>query len=486
MVRKVNKGVTLVEIIIALAIFMVLMMPLVSALISSMKRTTTGKELQYRNEYAKNLIENVKEVSIDVLDNADTAYFEKMGFTGVSIAHMKDDTKYSATNPDGTITTYPYDTYQIMGTTYLGTERTKYTFLIEMNSEAYAAAQMTGSLNPNNLTSGVVEDLDKSEVALISAALANYDTPAYDALLTKKMSELRKRQEKNGIAYDPVNDVKLFDKDTGNRIINIAVKGNASAGYDVVCTLYYSDNCNEAASDGSAIGRAIGMVDYTPYSQHFEKLPNIYLMYNVGVYNGQYMNDYITYDLSGLEDDSEVNVFVVETASDYSTDVKATNSANQAATGENWLKGSSDGLYRKAQGTVRDGVTINMAMSTIGLTDVKRQNFHVYHNMAVPVRSDYNTDGEYNAAVAEWGNHSKNQNVKYDQTAATAVKNLFSNPGMHPYEGLTNVESLNKALSGNRGLYEIKIWMQEGNKDAATLKSIDPVIQGTRGGNEID
>lgn len=480
MVRKVNKGVSLVEVLIALAIFMVMMMPIVSALISSMKTTTTGKELQYRNEYAQNLIESMKEVSIDVLDKADTTYFEKLGSTGVAITHttsMYDDKK-----ADGSIAQYPYETYEITGKTYLGTERTEYSYLIEMSSYEYAKAQAAGSLNPNNLTSGVVEDLDKDEVALISATLANYDTPAYDALLTKKMSELRERQEKNSKAYDPVKDVELFDNDTGNRIINLAVSGDASSGYDVVCTLYYSDDCKEAAADGGTIGQAIGMVDYTPYSEHFKKLPNIYLMYNVGVYNGQYMDDYITYDLSGLHDSPEVNVFVIETASNYSTDVKTTNSAN----GGNWLKGSSDGLYRKANGVNRDNATIGMAISATGLTDEKKNNFHVYHNMSAPLRSDYNTDSEYNAAVAEWNNHSKNEDVRYDKTIANTVKNLFSNPAIHVYSPLTNVTSLNKALSGNRGLYEVKIWMQEGDKDAAALRSLTPVIQGTRGGGEVD
>lgn len=483
MVRKVNKGVSLVEVIIALAIFMIMMAPLVSSLITSMKTTTTGKELQYRNEYAQNLIESVKEVSIDVLNGGDTTYFEKMGSTGVSITHATDNTTYSKTNADGTTTQCPYDTYQIMGKTYLGVERTEYTYLVEMSSEAYAEAQALGSMNPNNLTSGVVEDLDKSQVALISATLANYDTPAYDALLTKKLSELRKRQEKSGRTYNPATDVALFAKDTASRIINIAISGNDSHGYDVVCTLYYSDNCSEGSSEaGKTIGKVVGMVDYTPYSQHFKKLPNIYLMYNVGVYNGQYTNDYITFDLSGVDENTKVNAFVIETASGYSDDVVSTNSA----AGEDWLKGDSTGLYRKASGTTRDGVTIGMSVVANGLTDTKLNNFHVYHNMVAPSRADYNTDSEYNAALVEWNKHKKNIDVVYNQTVANTIQSLFNNPASHVYKELTNVGSLNQAQDGNRGLYEIKVWMQEGDKSAATLKAGNPVLQGTRGGGEID
>lgn len=483
MVRKVNKGVSMVEVLIALAIFMIMMIPLVSALLSGMKTTTTAKELQYRNEFAQNLLESVKEVSITVLDGADTSYFEKMGATGVTITHATDDTTHVKTNLDGTITQCPYEEYEITGKTYLGVERTEYSYVIEMSSEAYAEAQALGSLNPNNLTSGIVEDLDQTKVALISATLANYDTPAYSALLTKKMSELRKKQEENGIAYDPVNDVRLFDTDTGNRIINIAVKGNAASGYDVTCTVSYSDNCGETSSEtGKTIGEVVGMVEYVPYTRHFEELSNIYLMYNVGVYNGQYTNDYITFDLSDLDDQSVINAFVIETAANYSSDVVSTNDS----TGENWLKSDADVLYRKASAAYRDGATIGMALLDSGLSSEKLNNFHVYHNMAAPSRSDYESDAEYNAAVAEWNTHTKNVNVVYDDTVATRIQNLFSNPASHVYKKLTQVGTLNQAQSGNRGLYEVKIWMQKGDVDAATLKAEDPILQGTRGGSEID
>lgn len=486
MMRKVNKGVSMVEVLIALAIFMIMMAPLVSGLLSGMKTTGNAKELQNRNEYVQNLMESVKEVPISVLKDKDISYFEKLGSDGVTMLYNTYDTGYTRTNADGSTTPCPYEMYEIAGKAYLGVQHTQYSYLVQMSNEIYASQQGSGQLNPNNLTSGVVEDLDKTKVALISATLANYDTPAYEALLTRKMSELRKRQEKNNIASDPVNDVRLFDKDTGNRIINIAVKGNEADGYDVSCTLYYSDNCTEAASTGGTIGKAVGMVEYEPYKQHFEKLPNIYLMYNVCVYNGQYAKDYITYDLSGVDENAKVNVFVVETASTYSDDVKDT------AQDKNWLESSEDVLYRKAGTNVRDNANIGMALSSISLTDKKRKNFHVYHNMSKPLKSDFMTEAEYLAAEAEWNSHKKNEIVTYSTDTATAVGNLF-NDSSHVYEsmeqkydGISMVGSLNQAIKDSRGLYEIKIYMQKGNKDAAALKAGDPVLQGTRGGGEID
>lgn len=484
MVRKVNKGFSIVEVLIAVTIFLILMVPIVTSLVSSMKTTTAGKELQYRNEYAQNLVESVKEVSIDVLNDTSSAgpgYFTGLGSTGVAVTHSTDDTTYSKVNADGSVTKLPFDTYQITGKTNLGVEKAEYSYLIEMSSKKYAEAESLGGMDPNNLKSGIVQDLDKSKMALISANFANYDTPAYDALLTKKMSELRKRKEKNGQPYNPVSDVDTFKNDTGNRVIEIAVKGSAGVGYDVTCTLNYTDNCGEASESGITIGKAAGIVEYKPYVKHFDELSDIYLMYNVCVYNNQYANDFITFDLSGLDENTKINVFVIETASDYSTDLKAANTSE----GANWLKGGTNGLYRKAGAAVRDSVEINMALKNASLTDKKRDNFHVYHNMLKPSVDDYPTTAEYNAAVAEWNNHSKNVDVKYDSTAVTKVQNIY-NDTSHVYEAVPHIAGLNKAQDANRGLYEIKVWMQKGSVDATSLKAGDPVLQGTRGGGEID
>lgn len=323
-------------------------------------------------------------------------------------------------------------------------------------------------------------------MALISANFANYDTPAYDALMTKKMSELRKKKEKDGVAYNPASDVDLFKYDTANRVIDISVKGNASSGYDVECTLNYSDNCAEVSASGISIGKAAGIVQYKPYVQHFDKLSDIYLMYNVCVYNNRYANEFITFDLSGLDDSTKINVFVIETASGYSTDLKHANTSE----GADWLQKEPDGtyrdgLYRKADSGVRDSVDINMALNKLGLTDAKKNNFHVYHNMSRPYIEDYATISEYNAAVAEWNNHSKNIDVRYNSSSAASVQNIY-NDATHLYDPVPNVAGLGKALNGNRGLYEIKVWMQKGDLNASELKAGDPVLQGTRGGGEID
>lgn len=458
MVRKVNKGLSFVEVIIALAIFMLMMVPIVSSLMTSMKTTGTAKELQSRNEYAQKLVESMKEVPIDKLSSPtpDVSYFEKLGSEDVTITYTS-PTYVDSVDPSKTA---PYEKYVIQGKTYLGAERTQYAYIMEMSSEKYAKAEVLGKTNPNNLKNGVVQDIDQNKVALISSAtISNYDTPAYEALRTKKISV--KRDNTTG-TFNLANAVASFNGDTGNRITDIKISGDASSGYDVICTLYYSDNCNQILSTGKTIGQEVGMIHYQAYKKHFAKLPDIYLMYNLCVYNDQYANDYITYDTTGL-DDSTVNVFVVETASDYSESVKKANTES----GGNWLKGSG-GLYQKAGSGDRDDKKVGMA-----LAEGSKGTLNVYHNMYKPTDS---------AELADWNDHKKNE-AESTSTIATTIANLFDDPTHHRHVVLPNFSKLNEALDANRGLYEIKVWMQEGDTVVTTT---DPILQGTRGGVRID
>ena len=120
MTRKSNKGVSIVEILIALAVFIILLVPIVSSVITGMKTTTSAKELQYRNEYVRNLMENVKEVPLSVLDTPALAekYFKDMGAKDVSVSKITDG-------------------YKVTGKTYIGTENTEYAFQIEIDGSAY-------------------------------------------------------------------------------------------------------------------------------------------------------------------------------------------------------------------------------------------------------------------------------------------------------------------------------------------------------------
>lgn len=426
MMRKRNKGLSMVEVVIALAIFMIMMIPIVSSLISSTKTTGTAKELQSRNEYAENLIETLKEVPIDVLATGRTSYFEKIGAEGVSITSL----------------TGGEEGYLITGKTSLGAERTQYAYAVKMLSNGEYKDE-------NKRTSGVVQDLDQNKVALISATLSNYDEVAYQDLLKTKLA---KKQTMDGGAFNLEAAMNEFRMNVANRNIEIKVSKDLSNEYDVICTLYYSDDSSVK----------VDMVSYEVYKKHYKKVPDIYLMYNLCVYNEMYANEYITYDVSGVDVGTKVNVFVVETASDYSDSVRAADNANVASGGTSWLKGGADGLYQKAGGSDRDGVIINMAE----VSSATGGSLQVYHNM-------YKKPAD--AADGEWNNHKKNVNVNSDGAAAAGT--LFGKT----YVAISGLKTMNEVQSGSSGLYEIEVWMQEG--DSADM-SKQPILQGTRGGGQ--
>lgn len=406
MTRKSNKGVSIVEILIALTIFLILLIPIVSSLITGMKTTTSAKELQYRNEYARNLMENVKEVPISVLNDtidggAADKFFEGLGAKNVVVSKTA-------------------NSYEIKGETNIGTENTEYAFQINVDGSAYAAV--------NDLKNGVVEDLDQTKVALISAPLSNYDYSAYDALLTQKMAQL----QQSPTNYDPANDIAKFNDDTCARTINITVT-KVGVQYEVKCLLEYRDSSNCAGvSDVS--------VTYVPYCQRFDKLPNIYLMYNVGVYNGRYTTDTITYDLDNVTED--VKVFVVATPSDYASDYKTLASGESVTLKNTDPATGGSVLYRTADGANRSANPVTFSNKTSS----KKANLYIYHNLGdvgMSVNCDVSPTGDFKS---------------------------------------DNIGELNDAQNG-RGLYQVKIRMQKGS---SVDPGVNPVLQGTRGGDEIE
>lgn len=416
MTRKSNMGVSMVEILIAMAIFVALLTPIVSSLITGMKTTTSAKETQYRNEYARNLMENVKGMPISVLQDEDAAenYFASLGATvDVQIIpkNAVDD----------------FDTYVIKGTTNIGTESTQYAYAIEITGDGYQAV--------NNQKSGIVEDLDQTDVALISAPFSNYDYPAYDALLTKKLAAVRLAK---GSDFDPAEDIKDFADDQCKREIILEVTYNENidtekSTYTVVCRSKYTDGLES--------------VEYTSYAQTFDKLPNVYLMYNTCIYNGRFAeSDTITYNVD--IPDEELKVFVVTTPKAYSEEYKDLAGVKVTDTDSTVTLDrvdNGDVLYRTDAGSVEDYVLTFADDTSMG------KKVHIYCDLNLD-SEDVNPDDEEDVDAVY-------QDVKHDTLAAA---------------------------QDGRGLYKVRIWMQPGAAIDLTTNTINPVLEGTRGGDEIE
>jgi len=480
MLKKKNKGFSMVEIIISIAIFAILMIPIVSALISSMKNTTKAKNLQYRNDYAENLMEYVKQDSLDNIMG--TAYFSSIGSSDVSA--VKSTGEVSVT---GSTKKIPYENYTISGKVKLGTKHTKYSYQMEISNQYYAEKEATGSyINPNNLALGIVEDIDYTKVALIPGTIANYDTAVTNAFLTKKVEILKKYDPDLYEAYVKNQTyTNLFGADSCSRIITIRVEGNKDDGYMVYCDLKYHDN-SELTDKTAGFNMSTYLkdvdIEYTPYATAFKELPNIYLMYNTCLYNKHFAdNDYIVFDNSGVTDDTPVNIFVVETAERYSGTVKDVLSADSSTAGE-----VDNVLYNDnvlSAGDTRKDVNVYMAATSSS----KLTNLSIYHNF-----DNINTDSLSDEKKKEFDDrlNKKNENLKLLDLNAYLTGLGYQSLLVTKKDGrLTvvdtansaNVAALNEAKQENRGLYQIKVWMSEGD---AVDTSKDPIITGTKGGDE--
>lgn len=517
--RKTNIGVSMVEILISIAIFAILMVPIVSGIISSLNSTTDAKTLQYRNEFAENLMEYVKQDSlVNILEGS---YFSNVGsYTdgGSSVTatanFYKDPTKLSYDESlnelantladqsipldvkntaidyedlaSGDIAYYPYESYQISGKVDLGTKDETYSYVMEISNQYYAKKEAIAAengdtyVNPNNLALGIVEDIDHTKVALINGTIANYDSAVTNAFTTKKIETLKKIDpDWYEIYTQQETNVDIFGQDTARRLITVKVSGSSKKGYKVECNLKYHDNCESNSNLRNALSDYY--IEYKPFEFNYpvdaEKgyatLPNIYLMYNVCLYNGQYVtDDYIAIDTEEVEDDTKVNFFVVETAETYSSKVIEANKDLVTTDGAGNVY--SPILYNKnvqAGAENRDDVKIHM----VATKKSKLENLSVYQNFDISINTDIN---------------AKNEKILYksmdvfDSNLSSADYSPLVTYGTHgviPEQSVANFEALNGAQEESRGLYEIKIWIQQGN---TVDTSVNPTMTGTKGGNE--
>ncbi len=433
MIRKVNKGVTLVEVLIALTVFLLLMTPLIQSLITSIKTTESGKELQNRNDYAEVLMEKIKNAPIeDLKDNSKVGkYFE--GSENVNVTLSK-SVKY----PES-------DNFTITGTTYLGNKKTKYSYRVESVYD-----RKTDSY-------GIMENLDPYKSAFVPVTFSNYDDVAAEAIITQKLED---KSDTDSSIFSKKDDVSKMRNAKAERNVNIKMSGSKAAGFVVVCKITYKES-----------GKTI---TYEPYNQKFTNIPNIYLMYNAGVYNNLDTEDSITYDLTGVnfsdfKSNERINAFIIRTSEDYgdiiedfkndddtydddrfseltnllSEKLKSDISGNKQ---DIELNGTSNKkLYRESSSGNRNHmVTING-----GAASISSDYFRLYNNLYYK-----NSDGNKQSLV---------------------------NVGSNISDNLDDIENAHEEVWS---IYNVRVWIQEGD----TVDTSDNMVtlQGTRGGGEFE
>lgn len=510
MTKKKNAGFSMVEILISVAIFAILMIPIVSAIINSLNMSTSAKELQYRNEFAEHMMEHIKAVDIDEIPIED--YYLKNGTTDFSAT--KDVTYVPAdTNGDGIVAEELKRTQCVLtGKTTLGTHSTPYAYRIEVDNNYYVEKKADNYtfLDPNNLALGIVEDIDYRQVALIDGTILNYDTTAATSFKTKKLQILKEIDEDSYRQQIEGTGTDLFLRDTASRLIRIEVSGSASEGYSVKCMLDYIDS-NETLGEDDYIS-------YTPYAQTFKKLPHIYLMYNPCFYNTDYSkDDYIVVDTTGITDSvdinpdadpdensgkmPQVNVFVVEVARSYSQDILNSGVLESAP---------SDALYRDDAKNDGDRDTARIHLAAAVNNEKQFDRIRVFHNIGDRFDEEGNIKPNTKTHSADFW-YKDNSLISSAERAAglsdpvdgnlrafeTKVNKSLTSGSSKKYVAMLSggthrayVGALNTAAAESRGLYQVKIWLKELSDDSTDPKTaIDPatdmpILQGTKGGNE--
>lgn len=538
--RQVNTGFSMVEVLISLTIFAILVIPIVSGIIRSMNLTASSKTLQYRNEFAKSVVEYTKDATMNEIMTG--SYLTNLGADSTTLSASVVTTDTSKSYPSGVSVTdaggkltynvmsdtggieevkeLDYETYELSGTVTLGSANAKeeYAYVLEISSKDYALKEQKEKDNKtkdeakdlysdvNNLSTSTVQDLDYTKVALINGTFANYDNTASNAFYTQKMQVLKQ--------YDPTRYEQLlktqgfattFASDSVVRVITVRVYKDSTTGeYIVACYLRYHDTSAVGAGTGR-VSDYLDDISYTVSASKYTELPSVYLMYNTCVYNNNFaLQDYIVLDTSGLEaTDDEVEFYIIETADQFSTDVTENPDADVSKiinkTNTTDREDNNDGkLYKSVSstGATRDDVR------TFLLRTQDSKNFYVYTNF-----NQSNNSGAVYSKPSDIMTHSSWLELHGSGAASNALLFKFTRPGGYTSDNslATSAASSTKCLpidsdrvvpleesqDASVGLYTVKFWIAN-RTDVSDLKdkikndNLEPVIQGTKGGELLN
>ncbi len=331
MVKSNNKGFSLVELIVAIAVFAILVYPITNALIMATKTTATSTKKQYAVEKAEEIMENFKTASLgDKVALPDDNGTKTYTFTkGASSSE-------SITLPNSKVASYTNTAYTCNDIS-IGKEYEKYTCTVDVNDAGYQVLKNGyvlkshegsnatfktgegGSVLKTNITeSGTIRNLDSKQSAIIvgatydtTASEHNLDNLAYQYFLDEKLAILKDYdvQYNHYLSGGGTFDEDHFQKNTTIKITKFGSK------YTVECIVDYTDYTNVSVirtkyvNSGKNVYKPHG--DGVVYSKEFDdEIPPIYLLYVPAIYNGAYCTtDNITIDKSSIADEAKVYVF---------------------------------------------------------------------------------------------------------------------------------------------------------------------------------
>ena len=174
MVKSNNEGFSLVELIIAAAVFAILVYPITNALIAATKTTSTSTKKQYAVEKAEEIMENFK-----TADLGDKVALPDDNGTKTYTFNKGTSTKESISLPNSKTASYT-DTQYTCNDISIGNNYEKYTCTVDVNDAAYQVLKngyvLTGLeggatfkndggtvVNTNITESGTIRNLDSKQ-----------------------------------------------------------------------------------------------------------------------------------------------------------------------------------------------------------------------------------------------------------------------------------------------------------------------------------
>lgn len=385
MTKKNNKGFSLIEVIIAVAVFAILIVPLTSQLISAVNINKKSTKKQYAIDKAEQIMESFKtaDISSSAISIPDGNSTGSYNFTCTSETTKTTDNEIAGIKKvNYTVKTYTCNDISIGG------NYAKYGCTVTVSDLAQQVAALGYIWDPETgdakvhkdidgkpikgdyikiaSSVGTVRNLDNKQVAIIAGATYTGDTGTADGNNLDNQASSYFMDEKTDLlkqyttAYNQMLTVSkeaYWGNDTFAKTTTIKIFKTAEGMYRVQCLVSYKDSTkvgnirteyengvNNVYEPASVNGNGV------VYQNDYKTLPPVYLLYVPATSNGDYVSrDYINIDTSALSDTDNAKIYIFQTASDI--DEKYMDIINQTLQNGDASKSVEDLIYKNASST---------------------------------------------------------------------------------------------------------------------------------------
>lgn len=461
MKRLNNRGVSLIEILIAVVIFALCVTPIIAQLASSIRIGQRADDQQAATDYGKSVAETMKQTDLDSLFYTSSGQSQFADSLGIDLDSMNIEGSYYSVKAGGSngvvIPQGSYITGRMTPGSGMGfasvtamyqalnlanktadeasqealvrefhitggatIDYRNYDVDIVLNTEPYAVASLDPSTNyidPNAVNLGNLSSLDASTSAVIPG-LSNYDTTAASAYMNAIISALENSgdESKEMIAVQIKNGTRTItnsvDKTIFVEINKLAVPDLNNNQYEVVCRVQYESPSIESQY---GVPAADTTMSYVALQQSYKQIPEVYLMYNQFLYYNNYQDDLIQVTNNTGE---QAKVYVIRTAEDDSA-VSNTpvDSDGNPVTPPNSLIPTGTGYDRDD----KNGSNF-LYMTHFEITEDLGDNpVAIYTNMPLKVTEGGVTSDNINSSLTQPGNRTCKMSVNVSQADIDSV-----------------------------------------------------------------